>query len=99
MSSPPVASYASSDYASRSVTSVVASIGLCFIGIVLIVLGGGFLIGIWFSIFGRSSYGPASREHVDIFIIALYACAFGCFAIAAVLLWTGVRQLYRMLTV
>ena len=95
MSAPPVAAYASKDFSHRPFSPTAAAIGLCVIGVLLIGVGGCFLIGVMLSIF--SLVTPNSQLGVDIFVCVLYACAFCCFGGAALMLWLGVRRLIGLL--
>jgi hypothetical protein len=74
---------------------LVPAVVLCALGVVMIVLGGCFLVGVMLVLF-RDSPAPVSSlqyNYGDSFIVALYACAGVCFLVAAILLWVGIRRL------
>src|SRR5438876_697894 len=88
--------------APRSGAKVWAAAVIIGAGLALVVLGGCFLIGVMIilsSNVGRpvgfsSTYWPIS---VYIYIGTLYLLAFACFGSAAVLIVSGLKNLYRIL--
>jgi len=59
-----------------------------------VTLGGGALVGVLFAI----TWAPLSqveKAHLDIFVLVLYGVAIGCFAVAVVILFIGLRKLLR----
>ena len=72
-------------------TSLIALAVLGVVAVVLLLIGMGFLVGIWFCLF--ASRGGASRDYLDVFLVVLYAGAFGFFLAGAVCVWVCVRRL------
>jgi hypothetical protein len=75
---------------------------IIFSGLALIVLGGCFLIGVMVILGGATGFmGPAPKSNwppsVYIFLGVLYALAFACFASAALLIVSGLRNLFKVL--
>ena len=75
------------------------AVALLFAGLVLIGLGGCFLIGV-IDVSDRLSRMPRSLTPIALSLLpwVLYLLAFGCFAASVWMLVTGVRWLYRICT-
>jgi hypothetical protein len=95
----PVANYAAPGVGRPRSRSLVVPIVLCALGVIMIVLGGCFLIGVAQILFGSIVPQQTSlqRDYGDALIVGLYICAGVCFIVAAGLLWSGVRRLTMLI--
>jgi len=59
-----------------------------------VTLGGGALVGILFAI-TAPPMSQVDQAHLDLFVTVLYGVAIGCFAVAIVVLFIGLRKLLR----
>jgi len=59
-----------------------------------VTLGGGALVGVLFAI-TAPPMSQVDKANLDVFVLVLYGVAIGCFAVAVVVLFIGLRKLLR----
>jgi hypothetical protein len=82
------------DQASHKNRSLVAAAICLAASLGFVALGGGALVGVFLAM-TEGQVASVKPFHLDTFLMVLYAVAAGCFAVAAVVLFVGLRRLLR----